>query len=222
MKFLTTLAVVATALTIGVTGVAAQPDGYQPQLRQPTQPDGYQPQLGEGAPSQPFDRYADQPVDRVRRRRRRGFASGLAGRAPGRRRGGRADRGRRLRLQLGERRRRRARRVARRGARRRRRLCDAREASPRAPLSQGAKRRLFRTCLRDRPWDTSVSGRERGRRGDGEALGAVHAGPEGRGAGGGVGGASVVAFEHGPTLTHRSALDDSVRRCLGGAVYRTT
>ena len=60
MKFLTTLAVVATALTIGVTGVAAQPDGYQPQLQQPTQPDGYQPQLGVGAQSQPFDRY---PID---------------------------------------------------------------------------------------------------------------------------------------------------------------
>ena len=58
MKFLTTIAVAATALTIGVTGVAAQPDGYQPQLQQPTQPDGYQPQLGVGAPSQPFDRYA--------------------------------------------------------------------------------------------------------------------------------------------------------------------
>ena len=139
MKFLTTLAVVAVALTIGVAGPAAQPDGYQPQLRQPTQPDGYQPQLGEGAPSQPFDRYADQPVDRVRRRRRRGFASGLAGRAPGRRGGGSADRGRRLRVQLGERRRRRARRVARCGARRRRRLCDAREAWPRPPLSQGGE-----------------------------------------------------------------------------------
>ena len=58
MKFLTTLAVVAVALTIGVAGPAAQPDGYQPQLQQPTQPDGYQPQLGGGAPSQPFDRYA--------------------------------------------------------------------------------------------------------------------------------------------------------------------
>ena len=57
------------------------------------------------------------------------------------------------------------------------------------------------------------SGRERGRRGDGEALGARHTGSGGRGAGGGVGGASVVAFVHGPTLAHRSALDDSARWC---------
>ena len=67
MKSLTTIfAIVATALTICVTGVAAQPDGYQPQLQQPTQPDGYQPQLGVGAQSQPFDRYViDQSVRSV-------------------------------------------------------------------------------------------------------------------------------------------------------------
>lgn len=64
------------------------------------------------------------------------------------------------------------------------------------------------------PWDTSVSGRERGRRGEGEAEGARHADSEGEGAGGGVGGASVVAFEHGPTLAQEPAPDDSADRCL--------
>ena len=34
MKLLTTIAVVATALTIGATGATAGPDGYQPQLRE--------------------------------------------------------------------------------------------------------------------------------------------------------------------------------------------
>ena len=57
MKLLTTLAVLAAALTVVGTGTTANPDGYQPQLQQPRLPDGYQPQLGEGAQSEPFDRY---------------------------------------------------------------------------------------------------------------------------------------------------------------------
>ena len=166
MKFLTTFAVAATALTIGVTGVR-RTAGRLPAAAPAADAARRVPAPARRGRSVPALRsLRDRPVGPARRGRC-GLASGLAGRAPGRRRGGRADRGRRLPLQLGERRCRRARCVARRRARRRRRLCDARAASPRAPLSQEAKRRLFRTCLRDRPWDTSV---QAGRGGD-EGMG---------------------------------------------------
>ena len=144
MKFLTTLAVVATALTIGVTGVAAQPDGYQPQLQQPTRPDGYQPQLGVGASPSPS--IATRSTSRPRssaalrpRIRTRGPCARASSRRPSRSRttapasaGGAAPSAR----------------SARGSSSRSPSSPPPRRAgaSPRAPLSQEAKRRLFRTC----------------------------------------------------------------------------
>ena len=80
MKIQRTLALAAATLTLGVPVAAADPDGYQPQLRSNGQPDavdrylanngpdGFQPQLRSGAQPDVVDRYvanalrqADQP-----------------------------------------------------------------------------------------------------------------------------------------------------------------
>lgn len=55
MKLVTTFAVVATALTIGATGAAAGPDGYQPQLREDGQSDAIDRYLRNNAPPAPPD-----------------------------------------------------------------------------------------------------------------------------------------------------------------------
>lgn len=69
MQIRTTLALAAAALTLGVPVAAADPDGYQPQLRSDGQPDaidrylanngadGFQPQLRTSAPPDAIDRY---------------------------------------------------------------------------------------------------------------------------------------------------------------------
>jgi hypothetical protein len=69
MQIRTTLAFVAAALTLGVPVAAANPDGYQPQLRAEAQPDavdrylanhgpdGSQPQLRTDAGPDAVDRY---------------------------------------------------------------------------------------------------------------------------------------------------------------------
>ena len=69
MQIRTTLALATAALTLGVPVAAADPDGYQPQLRANAQPDaidrylanngpdGYQPQLRTDAGPDAVDRY---------------------------------------------------------------------------------------------------------------------------------------------------------------------
>ena len=60
MKLRTALALAVAALTIGVPVAAADPDGYQPQLKAVEQPDAFGRYLRNNAPAQQpdaFDRY---------------------------------------------------------------------------------------------------------------------------------------------------------------------
>ena len=102
-----------------------------------------------------------------------------------------------------------------------------RSCSPAARFGTGGAVRV--TCPRDSPWNMTVSGRERGRRGEGEGGGARHAGLKGEGERGPAGGRRLAASVSpliecmAPTLWSLRGIGcrtQSARRCLGGAVKR--